>query len=210
MTDILDQILANPAVSALGSALAIAAIALWLAAAWWAYSDASHRTESTLAAFLAASWIVLSTPLLLPLSLLIYTFARPQVTAGDQRTRALVRELGESAADAEMCPACGRVVETGWLRCPECTTWLAAPCADCASWSDPRLEICPWCGSEDREVPSVVPLAPRSVATLRRTRHGRVAWRAVGPGSPKLQRQPNQRLAVSPDGRSLAPARARS
>jgi hypothetical protein len=210
MTDLLDQFLADPAVSTVGSALVIAVVALWLAAAWWAYSDAAHRTESSLAGFLASAWIVLSTPLLLPLSLLIYTFARPQVAAGEQRTRALVRELGATAEAGPACSACGIAVETGWLRCPNCTTWLAAPCADCSSWSDPRLEICPWCGSEDRESPAVVPVSPLGVTTLRRTRHGRVAWRAVGPGSPKVHRQANQRVAVSPDGRPLGPARARA
>jgi RNA polymerase subunit RPABC4/transcription elongation factor Spt4 len=209
MPDILDEVLANPAVSATGSALGIAVVVLWLAAAWWAYSDAAHRTESSILAFFAAAWIVLSTPLMLPLSLLVYTFVRPQIAAGDQRTRALVQELGATAESAPTCPGCSRLVETGWLRCPECTTWLAAPCVECGSWSDSRLEICPWCGSEDREAPSVVPVAPVGAATLRRMRHGRVAWRAMGPGSPKAQ-LPLQRVPVSPDGRPLAPVRARA
>lgn len=65
------EILVNPIAATAETAIAGAAIALWLAAAWWAYLDAARRTESTLAAFIAAGWIVLSTPLLLPMSLVI-------------------------------------------------------------------------------------------------------------------------------------------
>ena len=66
MNDILGQILSNPLVGAIGLALAIGAIALWLATAWWAYGDALRRTESSVAAFGAAGWIILSTPVFLP------------------------------------------------------------------------------------------------------------------------------------------------
>ena len=79
MSELIAQTLANPAVGAAGTAVLMAVVALWLAAAWWAYADASRRTESTLAGYVAAGWIILSTPMLLPLSLAAYTFARPQV-----------------------------------------------------------------------------------------------------------------------------------
>lgn len=209
MTDFLAQTLADPTVSAVGSAIGISFVALWLAAAWWAYSDAARRTESTFAAFLAAGWVVLSTPLLLPIALAIYTFARPQVTAAEHRSRALVAELGATTSYGPACVGCGAPIETAWLRCPDCATWLAAPCAGCGGWSDPRLEICPWCGREGHDAPAVETLAPAASAPFPRTRRGRAAWRPVGPGVPRVHRQGHRRIATAADGRPT-PVRGRS
>src|SRR5689334_14574655 len=118
MNDVLNEILANPAVHMAGLAILLAVVALWLAAAWWAYNDASRRRESALAGFAAAAWIILSTPLLLPLSLGIYTTVRPQQTASDDRTRGLMARLIETAADRPTCPGCSAPVDPDWLRCP--------------------------------------------------------------------------------------------
>ena len=148
MTDLLAQTLANPAVGAVGTAILLAVLALWIAAAWWAYADAARRTESSLAGYVAAAWIILSTPLLLPLSLAAYTFARPQVAAADRRTRSLAAELSMTPMQPT-CAVCAEPVDGDWLRCPSCTTWLASPCAHCGSWSDGTLELCPWCGRRD-------------------------------------------------------------
>lgn len=209
MDEIINDILADPAVAALGMAIGLAAVALWLVAAWWAYNDAAHRTESSLAAFVAAGWIVLSTPLMLPFALLIYGFARPPLTAADHRANALVRELAGTATMAPACAGCGEDVDETWLRCPNCATWLAAPCSSCGSWSDPMLEICPWCGSDERDAPSVPVLTPMPGAGFSRNRRDRLAWRSGAPGTPRIRQQPNRRLPVSPDGRLVAPARLR-
>jgi hypothetical protein len=199
--------LSDPTVAAIGGAIGAALVALWVAAAWWAYTDSARRTESTLAALVVAGWIIVSTPLLVPFSLAIYSLARPQQTAADARARhlagALVDEMEESAAGG--CPACGMAVEPGWLRCPRCTTWLALPCTGCGSWSDPTLGACPFCGSEDRDEPAVVALAPATA--LGRARRARRAFRAVGPGSPS--HRGGRRALLTPDGRPLAPIRSR-
>src|SRR5262245_56950222 len=127
MSELLSQALADPALGAFGMALAGAAVALWLAAAWWAYADAHRRTDSVLAGYIAAGWILLSTPLLLPLSLPVYAFARPPVAAGDRRVKSLIEELGATATD-QRCRTCGTVTEFSWKRCPTCAAWLASPC----------------------------------------------------------------------------------
>ncbi len=200
--------LADPTVTAVGGAIGAALVALWVAAAWWAYADAARRTESTLASLIAASWIIVSTPLLVPFSLAIYSLARPQQTAADARTRplaeALVDEMEASAAGS--CPACSLAVEPGWLRCPSCATWLALPCTGCGTWSDPILDACPFCGSEVRDEPAVLALEP--AVALGRARRPRRAIRAVGPGSPTLHRGGRRPLLMS-DGRPLAPAHRR-
>ena len=194
IADILAQILSNPLVSTGITMLGIALLALWVAAAWWAYQDAARRSESTLLAFLAAAWIIVSTPLMLPISLAVYVFARPQVSAADVRARNLARELG-AVFDGPACPSCQLAIEPSWLRCPACTVWLAAPCRSCGVWSARDLEACPYCGSEEHAAPVVEPdAAPAS-------------WPvgpgiAVGPGMPSRAGAPTGTLGT------FIPARA--
>ncbi|HJP88176.1 MAG TPA: hypothetical protein VJ850_04010 [Candidatus Limnocylindrales bacterium] len=154
MNNVFNEILANPAVHTAGIAILLAAVALWLAAAWWAYNDASRRRESALAGFAAAAWIILSTPLLLPLSLGIYSTVRPQQTASDDRTRGLMARLIETAADRPTCPGCSATVDPDWLRCPYCATWFALECEACGEWSAAALDLCPFCGADRESVPA--------------------------------------------------------
>ncbi len=196
MTDLLAETLANPIIGAAGTAVVMAGVALWLAGAWWAYADASHRTKSSLAGYVAAGWILLSTPLLLPLSLAAYAFARPQVPAADQRTKALARELGTTNVE-QACSSCAEAVDPAWLRCPGCSAWLASPCAHCGEWSEAALEICPWCGGEAREQPFVERFVPAGAAS-QRGRRRRIAWRATSPTVPRSQRPDGIRPALAP------------
>lgn len=153
MSDILSEVLANPLVGMVGNAIAIAAVTLWLAAAWWAYGDSSRRSESRVAPLAAAAWIVLSTPLMLPLSLAIYGALRPQQTVGERHDQQLMLELDHAVAFGQPdCDACGASIQSDWLRCPMCATWLAAPCAHCGRLSSSTLEACPFCGDESTRV----------------------------------------------------------
>ena len=187
MTDLIAETLANPAVGAVGTAVLMAVVGLWLAAAWWAYADATRRTESTLAGFVAVGWIILSSPLLLPFSLAAYTFARPQVSAADRRTRSLAAEFVLAPGKA-VCASCALPVEDAWLRCPTCTAWLAAPCAHCGRWSDSNLDLCPWCGNQSREQPFVASVA-MTPAIPSRSRRRRKPSRASGPKAPRANRR---------------------
>ena len=211
MENLIADVLADPAVTAAGTAIGGAVVALWLAAAWWAYSDASRRTNSALAALVAAAWIILSTPLLVPLALGVYVLARPLQTAAEHRSRDLVAELVDQIDDAAVapaCPSCRADVDPSWLRCPACTSWLALPCASCGSWSDRSLAACPFCGAEEREPPYVEDLAPVAPSRLR-ARRVRRGMRAVGPGSPQVHPQSGRRQAGTSAGRVIAPLRAR-
>lgn len=159
MKDMFDQLLANPTVHMVGLAILLAVVAMWLAAAWWTYQDASRRTESSVAGFAAASWIIISTPVLLPLSLAIYATARPQATASDDRTHGLMRQLTQIAADRPTCPSCAALVDPDWLRCPACATWFARECEMCGEWSAASLELCPYCGTDRDAMPAGVAAA---------------------------------------------------
>ena len=154
MTDVLSGLLANPIVQTIVLALSAGLVALTVAAAWWAYRDATRRTESALLGSLAAGWIIISTPLMLPLSLAIYGAVRPRIAAADGRIEALEIDLALQS-QPPACPDCGLRLEPGWLRCPTCTRWLAAPCGRCGAWTDTTFDICPVCGAEDRLPPAV-------------------------------------------------------
>lgn len=174
MDEMLTKVLADPAVGAIGTAIGVAAVALWLASAWWAYSDAARRTESSFAALGAAAWVLLSSPLFLPLSLATYALVRPPVPASDVRARAIAARLTDVAV-GESCPGCGEVIESEWLRCPACARWLTAPCRSCGQWSPRDLDICPFCGAEhEKAAAGEVPTAagergaqPRVASSMR-------------------------------------------
>jgi hypothetical protein len=177
MSDYFASLVSDPAVTTIGLAAGGAVIALWLAAAWWAHADAVRRTEHGLAGYLAAGWILLSTPLLMPLALAIYAFARPGVTASEQRSRRLATELMATTA-GPVCPSCREPVDSMWQRCPACAAWLAVPCSACGEWSPVGLEICPHCAAEGWAAPSTPDLRPAAVTSLGRGRWPRRAARS--------------------------------
>ena len=214
MTDLLAQALSSPIIPAIGLAVGATIVALWLAAAWWAYRDAARRAGSPYVGLLASAWIVLSSPFLLPLALAVYGMARPQHTAAEHRSRRLVAQLVDQleAADGERCPRCRLTTDPTWLRCPSCTTWLAQPCSNCGGWSERDLEICPWCGSEGRDAPSVVQLQPVPVMAQPRKRRGRPSRRQASLGDardlhepPRVAAMADARAAIT-DGRASLPA----
>ena len=207
MTDVLAQALSHPIIPVIGRAIATAVVALWLAAAWWAYRDAQRRAGMPFAGLLAAAWIIVSSPFLLPLALAVYGMARPQSTAAEHRSRRLVAELVDQLeAGGERCPGCQLEVDPTWLRCPSCATWLAQPCAECGGWSDRDLEICPLCGSEDRAAPLVEPLQPMPVMDVPRKKRGRISQRNPQ-ATQHSPRQPRRAAAIA-NARPAVTARA--
>src|SRR5256885_317544 len=57
MNQVFDNLASDPTVGAIGLALAGAAAGLWLAAAWWAYTDMGRRTTLELVRLMAVAWI---------------------------------------------------------------------------------------------------------------------------------------------------------
>ena len=210
MTDLVAKTLSNPLIPAAGLAIAATIGALWLAAAWWAYRDATRRAGSPFVGLLAAAWIVLSSPFLLPLALAVYGFARPQHTAAEHRSRRLIAELVDQldASAAPRCPTCGLDIDATWLRCPTCATWLAQPCAHCGGWSERDLESCPWCGSEERDAP-VVEMQATEPVTVARKRRGRPTRRKTAGAGARDPREPRRPIPVMVEGRAPVSARAR-
>lgn len=159
MTELLAQFLANPFVTSLLIGLAATVAGLWLAACWWAYRDADRRTGGGVSPFIASAWIFLSTPVMLPLSVAVYTLLRPQEAAGDRRVRGLLASMDQSELDASACPRCASPIDPAWRRCPACAEWLGLQCDRCERWAPRDAEICPWCAwtpGEPTDVPTVI------------------------------------------------------
>jgi hypothetical protein len=178
MPEELGDLLAAPAVQTIGLTAGVGLIAAWLAAAWWAYKNAVRRTGHGAAGFLAAGWIILSTPLLLPLALAVYALARPTANSSNQRITALAFELAAATQARPACPGCLDAVDPAWVRCPGCGIWLAVPCSVCAEWAPAGLEICPFCAADAWDRPAAEG-SPAAVAALRRGRRSRHAGRGV-------------------------------
>ena len=156
-------VLSSPIVTGLLMAMGVTLAVVWLAGTWWAYLDISRRTSSDLARFGAMTLVLVSTPLLLPLSLMVYTLVRPQTTVAERRALELATDLGPAFAGRERCPACHEAVDHEWRRCPACSTWLASSCDSCGQWSEMAFEVCPWCAAAkvDR-----IPSAPERIAAM--------------------------------------------
>ena len=87
MTQILDNLSNDPTIGAIGLAIVGAAAGLWLAAAWWTYTDMARRTTFEVVRLGAVAWVLLSTPVLLPLALGTYLLVRPQQTVAERRAQ---------------------------------------------------------------------------------------------------------------------------
>jgi RNA polymerase subunit RPABC4/transcription elongation factor Spt4 len=125
--------------------LAAGVVAAWVLAAAWAFRDMSHRTDSVLARYLAATWVLVSTPALLPFSVAVLTLVRPHEGAGERRLSSLLDAVRERAALRPACFACGVVLDERWVRCPTCSSWVGQQCEQCERWAPADAEICPWC-----------------------------------------------------------------
>ena len=183
--------LSSPIVAGVFMAIGVTIAVLWLAGTWWAYLDISRRTTSELARFGAMGLVIVSTPFLLPLSLVVYMLVRPQTTIAERRAVELASGLGPAFADRDRCPACDDVIDPEWRRCPSCATWLASACDSCGQWSEVPFDLCPWCAAAkiDR-----IPSAPE-----------RIVVGAIRPARDKTTRSGRPRR----HRRALAPIRLR-
>ena len=169
MSQITDQfaaavadIVGHPIVQMAVQGVLVYAVALWLAAAFWAFRDMRCRTVNPVAPYLAAGGVIMFSPLLFPLAVLAYRIVRPQETISEAWERHLAEEAMQAEVDATTCAGCGRRVDEEWLACPTCGTRLSRRCADCGKAVAIDWALCAWCGKEfGREMVEVAsPAAP--------------------------------------------------
>lgn len=153
--DSIGEIIASPIVQLAVQATAIYVVVLWLAAAYWAFRDMQLRTANPILPYLAASFIVLFTPVFFPLAVFVYRVIRPQEKIDDVYERTLAEEALLNEVEAvPHCPTCGRRVHAEWIICPTCRTRLNRVCPNCSRLVGLDWSICAWCGKdfEQREV----------------------------------------------------------
>lgn len=160
---ILGQVLSNPAVTTALTLLAGVTVVAWLLAVAWAFRQIGGRTDNVLARYLAAAWVLLSSPLLLPLSVAVVALLRPHEVAGERRISRLLETVRARAEMAPACGACNRAMDERWVRCPDCAAWTGRQCDRCERWAPPDAGICPWCAwspgdNEDARPPILAPL----------------------------------------------------
>lgn len=168
--DAVGDFIENPVIQFGLRAIAIYLIVLWLASAYWAFRDLQHRTTNPVLPYVAASMIVLFTPIFFVLGVIIYKLVRPAERIGEVSERQLAEEaLLAEVESIRSCPTCHRRVHDEWIICPTCRTRLNRVCPNCGKLVGLDWSLCAWCGKdfERREVAAIEALpAAGTSATL--------------------------------------------
>ena len=138
-------------------AIAVYLIILWLAGAYWAFRDMQQRTENPILPYVAASFIIVFTPIFFPLAIFVYKIIRPHEKIGEVYERNLAEEALLAEVEAiHSCPTCARRVNGEWIICPTCRTRLNRVCPNCSRLVGLDWSLCAWCGKdfERRDVPA--------------------------------------------------------
>ncbi len=181
-------------------AIGIYFVILWLAAAYWAFRDMQLRTENPFLPYVAASLIILFTPVFFPFAILVYRIVRPQEKIGEVYERNLAEEaLVAEVESVASCPTCARRVDDDWLICPTCRTRLSRVCPNCSRLVGLQWSLCAWCGRdfERREQVAYQPLREREEA-----------GRLTGTTDPATTATVRTKLRSNGPLRAPAPARA--
>ena len=130
-------------------AIAIYLIILWLAGAYWAFRDMQQRTENPILPYVAASFIIVFTPIFFPLAIFVYKIIRPHEKIGEVYERNLAEEALLAEVEAiHSCPTCARRVNDEWIICPTCRTRLNRVCPNCSRLVGLDWSLCAWCGKD--------------------------------------------------------------
>ena len=94
----------SPPVQFVLQAIAIYLVVLWLAGAYWAFRDMQQRTENPILPYVAASFVIVFTPIFFPLAIFVYKIIRPHEKIGEVYERNLAEEalLAEVEVDQEL------------------------------------------------------------------------------------------------------------
>jgi RNA polymerase subunit RPABC4/transcription elongation factor Spt4 len=139
----------SPIVQLALQAIAIYLVILWLAGAYWAFRDMQQRTENPILPYVAASFIILFTPIFFPLAIFVYKIIRPHEKIGEVYERNLAEEaLLAEVESIKTCPTCARRVNEEWIICPTCRTRLNRVCPNCSRLVGLDWSLCAWCGKD--------------------------------------------------------------
>ncbi|MEA2535877.1 MAG: hypothetical protein QOF11_111 [Chloroflexota bacterium] len=198
----------NPAVQFALQLAAIYVVGLWLASGYWAFRDLQGRTDNPVAPYLAASLVILFTPVFFLLAIVVYRIVRPHERIGDVNERALAEEaLLNEVESVPHCPACHRRINDEWLICPSCRTRLNRVCPNCSRLVGLDWSLCAWCGKdfERREVAAAFNV-PRPAVMVQRAD---VPSLAAPTQLPTAVPQAPAQVAAAASGQGSAPSTGR-
>ena len=165
--DAIGSIFDNPVIQFAFQVFAAYWVVLWLAAAYWAFRDMQLRTENPIAPYLAATGVIISTPLLFPLAVFAYRIVRPQERIGEVYERNLAEEALLNEIEAvRHCPGCDRRVDVEWIICPTCRTRLNRVCPNCGRLVGLEWTLCAWCGKDFERRDLIATVAPARVTAV--------------------------------------------
>jgi RNA polymerase subunit RPABC4/transcription elongation factor Spt4 len=155
--DALAGFFGNPVVQLAIQAFLVYLVVLWLAGAYWAFRDMQQRSENPILPYVAASFVILFTPIFFPLAIFIYKIVRPHEKIGETYERNLAEEALLAEVEAiKSCPTCARRVHEEWIICPTCRTRLNRVCPNCSRLVGLDWSLCAWCGKDfERATPAL-------------------------------------------------------
>ena len=158
----------NPVVQLAIQAFVVYLVVLWLAAAYWAFRDMQQRNENPILPYVAASFVILFTPIFFPLAVFIYKIVRPHEKIGETYELNLAEEALLAEVEAiKSCPTCARRVHEEWIICPTCRTRLNRVCPNCSRLVGLDWSLCAWCGKDfERAAPALGPAATSRPTTI--------------------------------------------
>jgi RNA polymerase subunit RPABC4/transcription elongation factor Spt4 len=159
----------SPVVQLALQAIAVYLIILWLAGAYWAFRDMQQRTENPILPYVAASFIIIFTPIFFPLAIFVYKIIRPHEKIGEVYERNLAEEaLLAEVESIKSCPTCARRINDEWIICPTCRTRLNRVCPNCSRLVGLDWSLCAWCGKdfERRDLPAAAMARPAQITPL--------------------------------------------
>ena len=177
----------SPVVQFVAPAILVYLVVLWLASAYWAFRDMQQRTENPILPYLAASLVIVFTPVFFPLAVFVYKIIRPHEKIGEVYERNLAEEaLLAEVESIKSCPTCARRVNDEWIICPTCRTRLNRVCPNCSRLVGLDWSLCAWCG-KDFERPATA--IASSAAGRHRSRRCRAAIETgrIGRTAPPLE-----------------------
>ena len=147
--------------------LALFAIAMWLALAFWTAKDARRRIDDPVIVAVCVAVAVLFGPL----GVVIYLILRPPEYLDDVHERELEIRAMERRLGADLvCPYCRNAADPAFLSCPHCGTKLKNACRRCKAPLDPDWRLCPYCETAVGGPPVVSGQPARDPVTQRTTR----------------------------------------
>jgi RNA polymerase subunit RPABC4/transcription elongation factor Spt4 len=127
-----------------------------------------QRNENPILPYVAASFVILFTPIFFPLAIFIYKIIRPHEKIGETYERNLAEEaLLAEVESIKSCPTCARRVNEEWIICPTCRTRLNRVCPNCSRLVGLDWSLCAWCGKDfERAAPALGPAASARPTTI--------------------------------------------